>query len=255
MNIVELSHLAFRWIHVVAGILAIGLTWALVVVQRWTPDRFLDSAIRPVALRTHAWLGAAVGLTAATGLILLGIVYYGGGALTFPDQSPGLAIAVGLATLPVGWVLYDTIWLRLGGRPAIAGGVSLGLLSGTVIGLQQLMTGRAVFIHLGAILGMLVMVNESKRIRPVESRRLTPGQNRPDSGTVRTAAQRMRHNAVLGVAIVVFMISNHFPLVYGNAWGWLLAPLIVSIGWLVVQPLAVSGLRLEAPVAQRKEAS
>jgi uncharacterized membrane protein len=47
------------------------------------------------------------------------------------------------------------------------------------------------------------------------------------------AALRLRHNTAFGVAVILFMISNHFPLVYGHASGWLLAPGIVVLGWLV----------------------
>ena len=47
------------------------------------------------------------------------------------------------------------------------------------------------------------------------------------------AALRLRHNAALAVAVILFMVSNHFPLVYGRASEWLLAPGIVVLGCFV----------------------
>jgi uncharacterized membrane protein len=58
----------------------------------------------------------------------------------------------------------------------------------------------------------------------------------------------MRHNAALAVAIILFMVSNHFPLTYGQSWSWLLAPGIVTVGWLVTWP--GSREKLIAPVGQ-----
>jgi uncharacterized membrane protein len=113
--------------------------------------------------------------------------------------------------------------------------VSLALFTTAAAGLHRVMTGRAVFIHLGAMLGTIMLANVWQRIWPVERRRLmttTPGEP-PSMALIGDAALRLRHNAALAVAVILFMISNHFPLVYGNASEWLLAPGIVVLGWFV----------------------
>jgi uncharacterized membrane protein len=233
----ELPHLFFRWIHVLAGVLALGLIWSLVLSQRVRSLHTLDPGLGAFALEAHKWLTRAAGVTWITGFALLGIVYYGGGALTFPGQSPGLATAAGLAALPLAYLVYELVWTVLARHRQAATLVSLVLFTVTAAALERIMTGRAVFIHLGAMLGTIVVANVSARIWPVERRRLASDARRPPSAKViAMAAVRMRHNAALAVAIVLFMVSSHFPLLYGQSWGWLSAPVVVAVGWLVSWP-------------------
>ena len=42
--------------------------------------------------------------------------------------------------------------------------------------------------------------------------------------------QRMRDNAVIAPAVMLFMISNHLPLIYGGTRPWLTAPTLVALG-------------------------
>jgi uncharacterized membrane protein len=232
----ELPHLLFRWIHVLAGVMTVGLIWSLVLIQRFVSRQAIDPGLRGFALQAHTWLNRAAGLTWVTGFALLGIVYYGGGALTFPNQPLGLATAVGLATLPLAYLAYELVWTALARHQLTAIVVSLALFAATASALERIMTGRAVFIHLGAMLGTIVVANASGRIWPVERRRLTSDARPPSATQVAVAAVRLRHNAALAVAIVLFMVSNHFPLLYGLQSGWLFAPGVVAVGWLVTWP-------------------
>jgi hypothetical protein len=59
--------------------------------------------------------------------------------------------------------------------------------------LAEFMTGRAVFIHIGATLG-IILVNDMNQ-RPL----------------------RIARNAVLAPAVLLLMVSNHFPLIYGTS--------------------------------------
>lgn len=52
---------------------------------------------------------------------------------------------------------------------------------------------------------------------------------------------RLTHNAALAVAVILFMVSNHFPLVYGNARAWLIPPAIVTLGWIMSRLLSGRG--------------
>ena len=231
----ELPHLLFRWIHVLVAVMWIGQLWSLALVLRLTPDRTLDPALAALALRAHAYHRWSATLTWATGFPLLGIVYYGGGALTSVDQSFGRASVAGLAAIVGAFPVYDAAWRILRRHRLAAVVVSLALFATAAAGLHRVMTGRAVFIHLGAMLGTIMLANVWQRIWPAERRRLmttTPGA--PSSmALVGDAALRLRHNAAFAVAVILFMISNHFPLVYGYASEWLLAPGIVVLGWFV----------------------
>jgi uncharacterized membrane protein len=231
----ELPHLLFRWIHVLAAVMWIGQLWSLALVLRLTPGRALDPRLAALALRAHTYHRWSATLTWATGFPLLGIVYYGGGALTSVDQSFGRASIAGLAALFGAFPVYDAVWRLLRRHGPAAVFVSLALFTTAAAGLHRVMTGRAVFIHLGAMLGTIMLANVWQRIWPVERRRLTVSTPREPSSTelVDVAGLRLRHNAALAVAVILFMVSNHFPLVYGNSLGWLLAPGIVVLGGIV----------------------
>src|SRR6266849_4311886 len=169
----ELPHLLFRWIHVLAAVMWIGQLWSLALVLRLTPGRALDPGLAALALRAHTYHRWAATLTWATGFPLLGIVYYGGGALTGVDQSFGRASLAGLAALFGAFPVYDAVWRLLRRHGLAAMFVSLALFTTAAAGLHRVMTGRAVFIHLGAMLGTIMLANVWQRIWPVESRRLT----------------------------------------------------------------------------------
>jgi uncharacterized membrane protein len=231
----ELSHVLFRWIHVLAAVMWVGQLWSLALVLRLTPDRAVDPGLAVLARRAHAYHRWSAALTWATGFPLLGIVYYGGGAMTGVDQSFGRASLAGLAAIVGAFPVYDALWRVLRRHRPTAAFLSLALFTAAAAGLQRVMTGRAVFIHLGAMLGTIMLANAWQRIWPVERRRLTgPTLCEPSSTELVTAAAlRLRHNVALAVAVMLFMVSNHFPLVYGHSRGWLLAPGIVVTGWIV----------------------
>jgi uncharacterized membrane protein len=232
---VELPHLLFRWLHVLSAVMWVGQIWALAVVLPFPPDRSADPGVAPMILRAHKWMRGAANLTLITGVGLLGIVYYGGGALTTPTQSAGLAMGIGFTLLFAGSIVYDGLWRLLRRQPLLAGLISLVLVAGAAVWLNRIMTGRAVFIHIGAMLAMIMGVNVEQRIWPVERRRLsaTPTTHPPSMQAIETAALRLRHNAGLAIAVILFMLSNHFPLVYGSAPSWLAAPAIILTGWLL----------------------
>ena len=196
MDIGELHHLLFRWLHVMAAVLWIGHVSSLVFDQR---------ATQPSA---DVWMRAWGSVAWLTGLALLIVVYYAGGALTTPDESWGMALGVGLAVLLLTWLLYDALWTLLAQRPWIATAISMLLFGAIAQGLAEFMTGRAVFIHLGATLGSILLNNTNQR--PL----------------------RIAHTAIIAPAVILFMVSNHFPLIYGGSRPWLVAPVLLAFGCL-----------------------
>jgi uncharacterized membrane protein len=231
----EVPHLIFRSLHVLSGVMWVGQLWSLALVLRVTPESSPETTLAATVLRAHQWHQRAATSTWLTGLPLLGIVYYSGGAAT-PNQSLGLATAVGLTALFVAVPLYEAVWSILARRPAAAMLLSLVLVAAAASALTRVMTGRTVFVHLGAMLATIMLENVWRRIWPVEKRRLstTPGLVRPSLDEIESVARRLRHNVVLSVAVILFMVSNHFPLLYGQSLAWLLAPIPLIVGWLVM---------------------
>lgn len=194
MDIGELHHLLFRWLHVTSAFVWIGHVMSLAYTQP------------PHHAAKDTWARGWAGATWLTGVSLLIFVYYAGGALTTPAQSLWMGIGVGVAVLFLTWLVYDALWTALARQPIAATVISLLLVGAIAQGLAEFMTGRAVFLHVGATLGILLVNNT---------------QQRPS---------RITDNAVIAPAVILFMVSTHFPLIYGTSRPWLMAPTLAAVG-------------------------
>ncbi len=252
----ELLNLALRWAHVFAGILWIGQTWLFLWLDRRLENAeenpggrvymvhsggfyVVEKQHGPRTLpRTLHWFKWEAGITWLTGVGLLLLVYYRGGLLVTPDgpYSATQAGAVGLLGILAGWVAYDQLWCRLETRPALATGLSYLLAIGFVFGFAHVMSGRAAWMHVGALLGTLMNANVWERIIPGQARMvkaIAAGQT-PDPVPGERAKQRSKHNTFMVVPLVLIMVSNHFPTAtYGHAASpWILAVVLVAGGLL-----------------------
>jgi uncharacterized membrane protein len=235
----EWTNLLLRWIHVVVGVLWIGHLYFFNFVNAHVAKTYdADSKkkvvpeLMPRALYWFRW-GAA--WTWITGILLLGIVVDMGGLLVTPEsgQSVGLAAGVGIAVLFVGWAAYDALWRAMAKKEPAGVAISLVLLAATALGLSRIMTGRAVFIHIGSLLGTLMAANVWMRIWPSQRKivgAIRDGQA-PDPAVVALAGLRSKQNTYMSVPLVFMMVSNHFPTVYGHDCGWLFAIGFVVAGW------------------------
>jgi uncharacterized membrane protein len=239
----EWMNVVFRWIHVIAGILWIGHLYFFNFVNAQLAKTYdADSKkkvvpeLMPRALYWFRW-GAA--WTWVTGILLLGIVYYMGGTLIEPDStmSVGLATGIGLASLLVGFAIYDILWQTGLKANVIAGGVvSVVLLAAMTWGLSCVFTGRAVFIHVGAMLGTIMAANVWMRIWPSQRKiiaAIKAGQA-PDAAIVALAGLRSRHNTFMSVPLLFLMVSNHYPTIYGGPGSWIYVIGFVVVGFLIV---------------------
>jgi uncharacterized membrane protein len=237
----ELLNLGLRWAHVFTGILWIGQTWLFL----WLDHRFEDGAENPggrvhivhsggfyvvekqrvleAMPKTLHWFKWEAALTWLTGLGLLLLVYYRGELLVAPDgpYPARAAAALGLGSLIVGWLVYDQLWMRLEGRAeALAAALSYALVVMAGFGFARVMSGRAAWMHVGALLGTLMAANVWERIIPGQRlmvNALTAGTP-PDLAVGERAKQRSKHNTFMVVPLVLIMLSNHFPtLTYGHA--------------------------------------
>jgi uncharacterized membrane protein len=230
----------FRWIHVIAGVTWIGHLYFFNFVNAQVAKTYdADSRkkvvpeLMPRALYFFRW-GAA--WTWITGILLLGIVYYMGGVLLDADStlSVGVATAIGLATLVVGFLVYDLLWKSpLAKNAMVANVVSIVLLAIAAFGLQQVLSGRAAYIHLGAMMGTIMAANVWMRIWPSQ-RKIIAGiksGQAADPAVVALAGLRSRHNTFLSIPLLFLMVSNHFPTAYGSKLGWLYATGIIVVGF------------------------
>lgn len=253
VNLLEWANLAVRWFHVFAGILWIGSTYYFT----WLDGRFNEAEdgkvwmvhsggfyvvekqgvpkTMPKQLHWFRWEAA---FTWLSGILLLALVYYMGGMLvdeTVSTLSNGAAAGIGVSALVLGWVVYDLLWLSpLGKSWTAASIVSYLLLVGVIYGLTRVMTGRAAYIHVGALMGTLMTANVWVRILPGQRQMIAAAKEgkQPDLTLAARAKLRSKHNTFMVVPVVFIMISNHFPsATYGSEYNWLILSALVLVGW------------------------
>lgn len=257
----EWLNLIVRWVHVVAGIMWIGDSFLFMWLDSHLSEPREPKAgvsgelwmvhsggfyqveklpfLRPEQMpRTLYWFKWEAGLTWLSGFLLLIIVYYMSGGVYLIDPSVakigiGTAAGIGLALLVVGWFVYDGIWSSpLARAPRATALLCFALVVGVAFGLTHLLSGRAAFIHVGAMLGTIMAANVWLRILPAQRALLaaTRAGTTPDLALGQRAKMRSTHNHYITLPLIFIMLSNHFPSTYGNAHAWLLLALMIVAG-------------------------
>jgi len=238
-------NIVFRWLHVIAGVMWIGHLWFFNFVNGHVAKTYdADSKkkvvpeLMPRALYWFRW-GAAY--TFITGILLLGLVYQMGGSLipTGPDAkvSLGVASAISLGALVVGFLIYDVLWKAMAKQEMAGMVVSLLLTAGVAYGLSLVFIPRAVFIHIGALYGTSMAANVWMRIWPNQRRIIAAIKDgkAPDAAWGGMAGLRSKHNTYMSMPLLFLMLSNHYPTLYGMAYSWALIPGFVAVGWLIAK--------------------
>lgn len=152
------------------------------------------------------------------------------------DLSVGQAIAISAGSLAVGWVVYDQLCKSaLGNRPTILMLLLFVILVVMAWGYDQLFTGRAAMLHLGAFTATIMTANVFLIIMPnqrIVVRDLQAGRA-PDPKYGKIAKLRSTHNNYLTLPVVFLMLSNHYPLAFGTQNAWLIASLVFLMGVLI----------------------
>jgi uncharacterized membrane protein len=99
-------------------------------------------------------------------------------------------------------------------------------------------SGRAAYIHLGAIFGTIMAANVWMHILPSQNRMIAALKEgrKPDDSLAARAKLRSKQNTFMAVPVVFIMISNHFPgVTYGDRYNWLILSGLVLAGWLAAK--------------------
>jgi uncharacterized membrane protein len=264
-NISEWLNFILRWTHVFAGIMWVGTTyyftwldarlseeekamanvgkaaqiWMVhsggfyVVEKRKVPDELV---------RKLHWFRWEAGTTWLSGMVLLIVVYYlGGGVLIdrdVADISLGAAVGIGVGSLILGWMIYDLLMLSpLGRNEELFAVISYLLVIGATYGLSRVLSGRAVYIHIGAIFGTIMAANVWMRILPAQRKMIEAikAGSEPDQRLAAQAKLRSKQNTFMAVPVVFLMISNHFG---GNTTGgydWIHLAVLIPVAWLAAK--------------------
>jgi len=261
----EWLNLLFRWVHVFAGIMWVGTTyyftwldarlgeeekavantgtaaqlWMVhsggfyVVEKRKVPD---------LVSRTLHWFRWEAATTWLSGLALLILLFYiGGGALLDIDSQVSLltAVGIGLGVIIGAGVIYDLMMMSpLGRNEKLFAVVAYLLVAVIAYGLSQVFTGRAAYIHVGAIFGTIMAANVWMHILPTQKRMIAAlnAGSEPDERLAAQAKLRSKHNTYMAVPLVFIMISNHFPgVTYGESYNWIILSVLILVGWVAAK--------------------
>jgi uncharacterized membrane protein len=262
----EWLNLLFRWTHVFAGIMWVGTTyyftwldarlseeekavaatgapaqlWMVhsggfyIVEKRKVPD---------LVSRTLHWFRWEAAMTWLSGFALLVLVYYlGGGALIdrdVYDLSLGPAVAIGIGVIVLCGVVYDVMMASPLGRHEKAFAViAYVLIVALAFGLTHVFSGRAAYIHLGAIFGTIMAANVWMHILPSQRKMIAAlnAGRKPDEQLAARAKLRSKQNTFIAVPVVFIMISNHYPgVTYGERNNWLILSGLVLAGWIAAK--------------------
>ena len=268
-QLTEWIHLILRWTHVFAGIMWVGTTYyftwldgrftelenlgkkSLPRPDKTEPEKFVwmvhsggfyavekqrAPAVLPEKLHWFRWEAA---ITWLSGFLLLALVYYHGGLLVEledPRISAGGAMALSLALLVVGWLVYDLLWsskLAASGAVEVAVAVAAVLVAGTTYALFHYFSSRAACLELGAIFGTNMAANVWMRILPAQRRMVAALKDgkEPNQTEARRAKTRSKHNTFMVVPVVFLMLSPHFP----GTYHWVTITLLVYAGWIAAR--------------------
>ncbi|MGC6536593.1 MAG: urate hydroxylase PuuD [Candidatus Puniceispirillaceae bacterium] len=147
-----------------------------------------------------------------------------------PNTSIG---TVEIAAPIFGWLGYDVLCRsRLGNSPTSLMLALYVILIGLAYLLDQIFTGRAAFLHLGAVTATIMSFNVLFIIIPNQKivvAELKAGKV-PDAKYGQIAKLRSTHNNYLTLPVIFFMLSNHYPLSHSTDYSWLIASLVFLMG-------------------------
>ncbi|MYM65762.1 hypothetical protein GTP45_02800 [Pseudoduganella sp. FT55W] len=263
----EWANLLVRWLHIITGIAWIGASfyfvwldnsirppapgselakkgvsgelWAVHGGGFYNPQKYLVApAELPKELHWFKWEAYSTWLS---GIALLTIAYYFNAQAMMIDKSVAdltslQAVGIGIGTLVIGWTVYDLLCRSpLGKHDAAFGVVIFALITAAAYGLTHVLSGRAAYIHIGALIGtimvgnvlMLIIPGQRKMVEAMSAGRM------PDPVHGQKAKQRSVHNNYFTLPVLFIMISNHYAMTYRHDHAWLVLAFIMAAGVVI----------------------
>ena len=249
-----------RWLHVVTAMAWIGASFYFIALdlmlkpadgmpdgaygEEWevhgggfyhTTKYLVAPARMPEHLTWHKWQSYVTWLS---GAVLLMIIYWLGGEIYLLDPNKAdLALWQGIlisgGSLTIGWLAYDQMCKsKLSDNPTLLMLLLFIILVAMSWGYNQIFTGRAALLHLGAFTATIMTANVFFQIMPnqrIVVEDLKAGRT-PDAKYGKIAKVRSTHNNYLTLPVVFLMLANHYPLAFATEYSWIIASLIFLTG-------------------------
>jgi uncharacterized membrane protein len=265
--VLEWLNLLVRWLHIITGIAWIGASfyfvwldntikppapgsdlerkgvagelWAVHGGGFYNPQKYLVApAELPKELHWFKWEAYSTWLS---GFALLIIVYYMNAKAMMIDRgvadlSSWQAIGVGIGSLVVGWIVYDLLCRSPLVQRQLAFGATIFLfLVGSSWVLTHLLSGRAAYLHVGAMIGTMMVANVAMLIIPGQRKMVNAmmAEQKPDPVHGIKAKQRSVHNNYFTLPVLFIMISNHYAMTYNHPHAWAVLGVIMLAGVLI----------------------
>ena len=258
-HLMEWMNIVLRLMHVTFGIAWIGASFYFVFLENalnrtkdvrdelagnlWAVHGggfyYLEKyKVAPKTIPKHLhWFKYEAYFTWVTGFCLLFVVYYFNASALLVDKnildiSPLAATGIGVGSFIVGWVIYDLLCKSpLIKEPIVFTLVGFVALVGFAYFYSHVFSGRAAYIHFGALVGSIMVANVFFVIIPAQKAMVRAAKRGlpPDPQPGKNALNRSLHNNYFTLPVLFVMISNHFPTTFGYEQPWLIL-VIISLG-------------------------
>ena len=263
--LIEIAHLVLRYFHVIAGIAWIGASFYFAWLDnslQTPPKEKQDKGIKgdlwaihgggfyEVAKYTNGpekmpttlhWFKWEAYTSWITGILLFSLLYYVGADANLLDSAKSdlskfAAISTSLASIAIGYIVYRLLCNSpLAKHGYLFTATMIALLALWTWGFDQLFADKAVYIHVGALIGtcmsgnvfQVIMPGQRYLVKEVEAGRI------PDPAVGLKAKLCSIHNNYATLPIIFIMLSNHFSHTYTHQYGWLVLVALIVIGmWI-----------------------
>ncbi len=267
--LLDWANLLLRWLHLITGIAWIGASFYFVMLDNslrppkkatdgergvhgelwavhgggfYCSQKFLTGPRgEPLTDDLH-WSKWEAYTTWLSGMSLLVVMYWIGASTYLIDTrvmalGQSAAVGISVAFLAAGWLFYDTLCKALFGRDGLLAVIVFVFVVLADWLLHQVFSARGAYIHVGAMLGTMMVANVFFHIIPGQRRmvaQIRAGQPvDPRPGQI--GKQRSVHNTYFTLPVLFIMISNHYPMTYSHTNGWLVLVVMMLAGVLIRQ--------------------
>jgi uncharacterized membrane protein len=239
--------------HILAGILWIGMLYFFNFVNGpfvGAMDADTKKKVIPeLAPRALFWFRWGAAWTWITGVLLLMLVFYHGGALFQGDAHWDAPTIVMIVLVFVAPFIYDALHKSgLGKNPMVFASVAFALAAAVIAAMQHWahFSYRGFNIHMGAMFGTIMAFNVWFRIWPAQQVIIKGVKGDGPAAPPELAAMagaRSRHNVFMSVPLFWAMINSHTEAFAGGRYGiagdysFLVFLGITLVGWHIVSHL------------------